>query len=435
MSAVLWGGLVAWLGVGDPAVPRDPGGRRLLAARGRQLHGALRHAAPEGRDGRAPALRAGRPQPQLELQQHRDQRAALPPAAAQRPPRQPDPSLPDAARLRGVPGAADRVRRHDRARHRARRLAPGDGPARRRPLRRRPDAAPTSARASARRCSRKYAARPSSARQLGPTASDGPTRGGGARRPLSRAAATPTRSRPATSTRASRPARRGRTSPTTGAAPTAASAKGRLRPASKGRSAEHPAPPWRPLTRRPPVATRDRHRRRGGPAHHLVGLGTVTMSRLADGVGVSRQTVYNEVGTKPALAEAMILASLTRSCRWSSRRSTRTPTTCPGDRAVGVGCSSSRGPTSCCTRWCAPPTAPTPSCSPLLTTHAESLLAAAKGWWLERVSAVRRPARPRPPRARHRHGRPGRAQPRDAAVASPARTGTDIAWLAARVLR
>ena len=44
MSAVLWGALVAWLGVGDPAVPGDPGGRRLLAARGGQLHGALRHA-------------------------------------------------------------------------------------------------------------------------------------------------------------------------------------------------------------------------------------------------------------------------------------------------------------------------------------------------------------------------------------------------------
>ena len=32
---------------------RDPGGRRLLAARGRQLHGALRDAAPEGRRRRA----------------------------------------------------------------------------------------------------------------------------------------------------------------------------------------------------------------------------------------------------------------------------------------------------------------------------------------------------------------------------------------------
>jgi AcrR family transcriptional regulator len=34
------------------------------------------------------------------------------------------------------------------------------------------------------------------------------------------------------------------------------------------------------------------------------------MSRLADIVGVSRQTVYNEIGTKPALAEAMILNEL-----------------------------------------------------------------------------------------------------------------------------
>ena len=139
MSAVLWGALIAVLGIGDPAAARGPGDRRLLAARGRQLHGALRHAAPEGRQRRAPALRAGRPQPQLELQQHRDQRAALPPAAAQRPPRQPDPALPGAARLRGVPGAPDRVRRHDRARDRPGRLAPGDGPARGGPLRRRPD--------------------------------------------------------------------------------------------------------------------------------------------------------------------------------------------------------------------------------------------------------------------------------------------------------
>ena len=35
-----------------------------------------------------------------------------------------------------------------------------------------------------------------------------------------------------------------------------------------------------------------------------------TMSRLADRVGVSRQTVYNEVGSKPQLAEEMVLAEL-----------------------------------------------------------------------------------------------------------------------------
>jgi AcrR family transcriptional regulator len=42
------------------------------------------------------------------------------------------------------------------------------------------------------------------------------------------------------------------------------------------------------------------------------GWSSVTMARLASAVGVSRQTVYNEIGTKPALAEAMILRELAR---------------------------------------------------------------------------------------------------------------------------
>ncbi len=42
------------------------------------------------------------------------------------------------------------------------------------------------------------------------------------------------------------------------------------------------------------------------------GWSEVTMGRLAHRVGVSRQTVYNEIGTKPALAEAMILTELER---------------------------------------------------------------------------------------------------------------------------
>lgn len=42
------------------------------------------------------------------------------------------------------------------------------------------------------------------------------------------------------------------------------------------------------------------------------GWSSVTMSRLADVVGVSRQTVYNEIGSKPALAEAMVLDELGR---------------------------------------------------------------------------------------------------------------------------
>jgi AcrR family transcriptional regulator len=40
------------------------------------------------------------------------------------------------------------------------------------------------------------------------------------------------------------------------------------------------------------------------------GWSAVTMGRLADVVGVSRQTVYNEVGGKSALAEAMVLHEL-----------------------------------------------------------------------------------------------------------------------------
>ncbi|WP_436500216.1 TetR family transcriptional regulator [Actinokineospora sp. HUAS TT18] len=42
------------------------------------------------------------------------------------------------------------------------------------------------------------------------------------------------------------------------------------------------------------------------------GWASVTMSRLADMVGVSRQTVYNEIGSKPQLAEAMVLDELAR---------------------------------------------------------------------------------------------------------------------------
>jgi AcrR family transcriptional regulator len=42
----------------------------------------------------------------------------------------------------------------------------------------------------------------------------------------------------------------------------------------------------------------------------LGGWSAVTMGGLADRVGVSRQTVYNEVGSKPALAEAVVAHEL-----------------------------------------------------------------------------------------------------------------------------
>ncbi len=42
------------------------------------------------------------------------------------------------------------------------------------------------------------------------------------------------------------------------------------------------------------------------------GWAGVTMGKLAVRVGVSRQTVYNEVGSKPQLAELMVLAELSK---------------------------------------------------------------------------------------------------------------------------
>jgi AcrR family transcriptional regulator len=42
------------------------------------------------------------------------------------------------------------------------------------------------------------------------------------------------------------------------------------------------------------------------------GWAGVTMGKLADRVGVSRQTVYNEVGSKPRLAQEMVLAELAK---------------------------------------------------------------------------------------------------------------------------
>lgn len=59
-----------------------------------------------------------------------------------------------------------------------------------------------------------------------------------------------------------------------------------------------------------PVTHRDRlvHAAARFTAEH--GWGALTMGKLADLVGVSRQTVYNELGGKPQLAEAMVLREL-----------------------------------------------------------------------------------------------------------------------------
>ena len=97
--------------------------------------------------------------------------------------------------------------------------------------------------------------------------------------PAARAAATPTRSTPATSTRASRPERRGRTSPTTGAAPTAASARRSTSSRSTGsRSREDHCRPGQVRGARDvrvdgPRVLRGRRRRRDARARRVAGRG------------------------------------------------------------------------------------------------------------------------------------------------------------------
>ncbi|HET6940472.1 MAG TPA: TetR family transcriptional regulator [Nocardioides sp.] len=166
------------------------------------------------------------------------------------------------------------------------------------------------------------------------------------------------------------------------------------------------------------------------------GWAQVTMARLADTVGVSRQTVYNEIGSKPRLAEAMILHELDRflglvtlafdahptdlvaAIRDASRSVLEASQDNPLLRAI---VSATHGADT--------------ELLPLLTTHAGALLSTAKSVLVERVAPYDVELSP--------------AQ-LDAAIdavvrvvlshvmqpsASPRRTADDVAWIAARVLR
>lgn len=167
-----------------------------------------------------------------------------------------------------------------------------------------------------------------------------------------------------------------------------------------------------------------------------VGWSQVTMGRLADVVGVSRQTVYNEIGTKGGLAEAMILRELDRFMSVVSvafdehsadlvaaiRAAARTVLEHAHDNPLlHAIVSATHGADT--------------ELLPLLTTHAESLLGVAKAVIADRVRPFDVDLSP---------------QQLDAAIdmvvrlvlshvmqasASPADTADDIAWIAARVLR
>ena len=167
-----------------------------------------------------------------------------------------------------------------------------------------------------------------------------------------------------------------------------------------------------------------------------VGWSQVTMAKLADEVGVSRQTVYNEIGTKAGLAEAMILRELDRFLAIVTIAFDRHPRdivaairgACVGvlehaqdNRLLHAVVSATHGADT--------------ELLPLLTTHAESLLGVAKVVLVDRIE-------PYDVDLDRRH--------LEAAIDTvvrvvlshvmqpsgpPRETGEDIAWIAARVLR
>jgi AcrR family transcriptional regulator len=166
------------------------------------------------------------------------------------------------------------------------------------------------------------------------------------------------------------------------------------------------------------------------------GWAQVTMARLAEAVGVSRQTVYNEIGTKPRLAEAMILAELDRFLGVVTVAFDSHPTDLVA--AIEAACRSvleaSQDNPLLHAVVSATHGADT-ELLPLLTTHSESLLATAKAVVVDRVEPydVELDA-------------PQLGAAIDMVVrvvlshvmqptASPERTAADLAWIADRVLR
>jgi AcrR family transcriptional regulator len=166
------------------------------------------------------------------------------------------------------------------------------------------------------------------------------------------------------------------------------------------------------------------------------GWSSVTMGRLADQVGVSRQTVYNEIGSKPALAEAMVLNELRRFLAAVDQAFDRHPDDLVAAirAAVRAVLELAQDNTLLHAIVSATHTGATELLPPL-TTNAGSVLAAAKAALDDRLAAFTLPFHKRQVdaavdvvvRAVLSHV----MQPSD----TPARTAEDIAWLAGRVLR
>jgi AcrR family transcriptional regulator len=166
------------------------------------------------------------------------------------------------------------------------------------------------------------------------------------------------------------------------------------------------------------------------------GWSSVTMGALADRVGVSRQTVYNEVGTKAGLAEAMILHELDRFLGVVTAAFDAHPADLvEAIRAASRGVLELAQDNLLLHAVVSATHGADTELLPLLTTHAESLLTAAKVVVRERITPY--DVRLSPARL-------------DAGIdmivrvvlshvmqpsAAPEETAADLAWLASRVLR
>ena len=166
-----------------------------------------------------------------------------------------------------------------------------------------------------------------------------------------------------------------------------------------------------------------------------VGWAQVTMARLADVVGVSRQTVYNEVGSKPQLAEAMILRELERFLELVTVAFDAHPTDLVSairDASCAV-LEASQDNLLLKAIVSATHGADT-ELLPLLTTHAGALLSTSKAVVVDRVAPYDVALTPAELDAAIdmvvRVVLSHVMQPSD----SPARTADDIAWISARVL-
>lgn len=183
-----------------------------------------------------------------------------------------------------------------------------------------------------------------------------------------------------------------------------------------------------------PLTLRDRIIAAAGELTTTSGWASVTMAKLADVVGVSRQTVYNEIGGKSALAEAMVLEELARFLDVVNRAFDDHEELVEAIRAAARGVLEFAEDNTLLHAIVSATHGADTELLPLLTTNSQSLLSVAKAMLAERVRGMET----------------GLDTPQleiaiDLVVrvvlshvmqpsASPAETADGIAWMASRVL-